>query len=70
MEAIFHDWRAQGIDSVLHEKRGGYANNLASLNGLRTYWSSIVLDATAPAGLGFTLSNAFDAKIGDWTYSR
>jgi hypothetical protein len=44
--------------------------NLASLNGLRTYWSSIVVDATASAGLGFTLSNAFDAKIGDWTYSR
>ena len=34
MEGIFEDWRAQNIDSVLHEKRGGYANNLASLNGL------------------------------------
>lgn len=35
MEDIFHDWRAQGITSVLHEKRGGYANNQRSLKGLR-----------------------------------
>ena len=34
MQGIFHDWRAPGVDSVLHEKRGGYANNLASLHGL------------------------------------
>ena len=35
MEGIFHDWRAQGITSVLHEKKGGYANNMKSLQGLR-----------------------------------
>ena len=35
MRAIFHDWRAGGITSVLHEHRGGYANNMASLEGLR-----------------------------------
>lgn len=34
MKAMFHDWQAQGITSVLHEKRGGYANNLKSLYGL------------------------------------
>jgi glycine/D-amino acid oxidase-like deaminating enzyme len=34
MKTIFHDWQAQGITSVLHEKRGGYANNLKSLYGL------------------------------------
>ena len=34
MKGIFHDWRAQNITSVLHEKRGGYANNIKSLNGL------------------------------------
>ena len=27
MKNIFHDWQAKGITSVLHEKRGGYANN-------------------------------------------
>ena len=34
MRGIFHDWRARGVDSVLHEKRGGYANNMASVRGL------------------------------------
>ena len=27
MRALFDDWQAKGITSVLHEKRGGYANN-------------------------------------------
>ncbi len=35
MEGIFHDWRAKGVTSVLHEKRGGYANNKKSLAGLK-----------------------------------
>ncbi len=34
MKTIFDDWHAPGVDSVLHEKRGGYANNMASLKGL------------------------------------
>ncbi len=34
MKNLFHDWQARGITSVLHEKRGGYANNLASVRGL------------------------------------
>jgi len=34
MRGIFHDWQAQGITSVLHEKKGGYANNKASMDGL------------------------------------
>lgn len=34
MKDIFFDWRAKGITSVLHEKRGGYANNGRSLAGL------------------------------------
>ena len=36
MESIFPDWQAKNITSVLHEKRGGYANNRASLRGLVT----------------------------------
>ncbi|GAA1672435.1 hypothetical protein GCM10009765_22250 [Fodinicola feengrottensis] len=31
---LFPDWRAQNICSVLHEKHGGYANNMASVRGL------------------------------------
>ena len=34
MKNIFDDWQAKGITSVLHEKRGGYANNTASIYGL------------------------------------
>lgn len=30
----FPDWQAQNITSVLHEHKGGYANNLASMTGL------------------------------------
>ena len=34
MLGLFDDWQAQGITSVLHEKRGGYANNRAAMLGL------------------------------------
>src|SRR5689334_9344841 len=34
MKSLLHDWQARNITSVLHEKRGGYANNMASLRGL------------------------------------
>ena len=34
MRNLFDDWQAKGISCVLHEKRGGYANNMASLRGL------------------------------------
>ncbi len=36
MQGIFHDWQAKEITSVLHEKKGGYANNTKSLYGLAT----------------------------------
>lgn len=34
MTGLFNDWQAQNITSVLHEKRGGYANNVPSMMGL------------------------------------
>ncbi len=34
MKSLFHDWQAQGITSVLHEKRGGYANNTKAMYAL------------------------------------
>jgi glycine/D-amino acid oxidase-like deaminating enzyme len=34
MKGLFDDWQARGITSVLHEKKGGYANNTASIYGL------------------------------------
>ncbi|MBA2376423.1 MAG: FAD-binding oxidoreductase [Rubrobacter sp.] len=34
MRNIFYDWQAENITSVLHEHRGGYANNVASIRAL------------------------------------
>ncbi len=34
MKDMFVDWQAQNITSVLHEKKGGYANNMRSIEGL------------------------------------
>ena len=35
MESIFSDWQAKRITAVLHEKKGGYAENMPSMHGLR-----------------------------------
>jgi glycine/D-amino acid oxidase-like deaminating enzyme len=34
MKEIFSDWRATGVTSVLHEKKGGYAHNMATVKAL------------------------------------
>ncbi len=34
MKEIFPDWQARGITSVLHEEKGGYANNTKAMYGL------------------------------------
>ncbi len=34
MKNLFSDWQARGVTSILHEKRGGYANNMASMYAL------------------------------------
>ena len=34
MKTIVDDWQAQGITSVLHEKKGGYSNNTKMLYGM------------------------------------
>ncbi len=34
MRALFDDWQAKNITSVLHEKRGGYSNNTKSMYGI------------------------------------
>jgi glycine/D-amino acid oxidase-like deaminating enzyme len=31
---MFEDWQAPGITTVLHEKKGGYANNIRAVRGL------------------------------------
>jgi glycine/D-amino acid oxidase-like deaminating enzyme len=34
MKRLLEDWQARGITSVLHEQKGGYANNTKSIYGL------------------------------------
>lgn len=34
LDGLFGDWKAEGVTNVLHERRGGYANNQASMRGL------------------------------------
>jgi glycine/D-amino acid oxidase-like deaminating enzyme len=34
MKTLYNDWQAQNITSVLHEKKGGYANNAQAIYGL------------------------------------
>jgi glycine/D-amino acid oxidase-like deaminating enzyme len=34
MKSIFSDWQAKGITSVLHERKGGYANNTKAVYAL------------------------------------
>ena len=36
MKGMFDDWQAQGITSVLHEKKGGYAFNKDSIKALES----------------------------------
>lgn len=64
MKELFSDWRAQGITSVLHEKRGGYANNKASLEGLRA--KATATGATIHGGVtvtGFKGANGSSSAI-------
>src|SRR5271169_2796228 len=34
MLSMFDDWQAPGITAILHERKGGFANNVRSLQGL------------------------------------
>ena len=68
MKGMFDDWQAQGITSVLHEKKGGYAFNkekyLNFLTNLNTS-VNIITDKTPGnfQNIGFIFSMFPDAKI-------
>jgi glycine/D-amino acid oxidase-like deaminating enzyme len=58
MQRLFHDWQAKNITSVLHEKRGGYANNQASLRGLANKAQVLGVEiASGVAVTGFRAGN-------------
>ena len=65
MKNIFNDWQAKGITSVLHEKRGGYANNTASIYGLADKAESFgVRIVTGTEVTGFKRGNNSKAVTG------
>ncbi len=56
MKDMFDDWQAQGITSVLHEKRGGYANNTKAMYGLAEKAESVgtrILSGTEVTGFRY-----------------
>ena len=59
MKNIFDDWQAKGVTSVLHEKKGGYANNTSSIYGLaKKAESEGVKILTGTTVKGFKSSNS------------
>ena len=62
MKNIFNDWQAQGITSVLHEKKGGFANNTSSIYALANKAENEgVRILTGTKVLGFKFGNGSDA---------
>jgi methylglutamate dehydrogenase subunit A len=56
MESIFSDWQAENITVVLHEKKGGYAENMPSMRGLRGKSEALDVELHAPVTVtGFTI---------------
>jgi len=48
MESIFSDWQAKNISVVLHEKKGGYAENMPSMQGLRRKSEALGVELHTP----------------------
>jgi glycine/D-amino acid oxidase-like deaminating enzyme len=48
MESIFSDWQAKNVTVVLHEKRGGYAENMPSMRGLRQKSEALGVELHVP----------------------
>jgi methylglutamate dehydrogenase subunit A len=56
MESIFSDWQARNISVVLHERKGGYAENMPSMRGLRGKSEALGVALHAPVRVtGFTV---------------
>jgi glycine/D-amino acid oxidase-like deaminating enzyme len=64
MHAMFDDWQAKNITSVLHEKKGGYANNMRSVEGLaRLARSEGVQIETEVKVIGFERGNGASSAV-------
>ena len=62
MQGLLSDWQAKNITSVLHEKRGGYGNNMASLRGLAGKARALGVDIIEGVAVtGLTAGNGSEA---------
>ncbi|MGH8512927.1 MAG: NAD(P)/FAD-dependent oxidoreductase, partial [Gammaproteobacteria bacterium] len=48
LESIFSDWQAKNVTVVLHEKKGGYAESMPSMLGLRAKGEALGVRLVAP----------------------
>ena len=65
MKNMFYDWQAKEITSVLHEKRGGYANNSAAIYGIADKAESLGVNIiTGTEVLGFKRGSNSNAVTG------
>jgi glycine/D-amino acid oxidase-like deaminating enzyme len=68
MQGLFHDWQAKHITAVLHEKRGGYAENMPSMLGLAAKAEALGVRILAPvrvAGLERDAAGAVTSVVTD-----
>jgi glycine/D-amino acid oxidase-like deaminating enzyme len=64
MENMFNDWQAKGITVVLHEKRGGYAENIQAMTGLRARSEALSVELFAPVSVsGFRIEGGAVAGV-------
>ncbi|MDC0163438.1 FAD-binding oxidoreductase [Candidatus Pelagibacter sp.] len=65
MKNMFYDWQAKEITSVLHEKRGGYANNSAAIYGIADKAEALGVNIiTGTEVLGFKRGSNSNAVTG------
>ena len=65
MKNMFDDWQAKEITSVLHEKRGGYANNSAAIYGIADKAEALGVNIiTGTEVLGFKRGSNSNAVTG------
>ena len=64
MEGIFSDWQAKNVTVVLHERQGGYAENMPSMMGLRSKSEALGVRLEAPVTVtGFDVDGGAVTKV-------
>jgi hypothetical protein len=64
MESIFSDWKAKHVSVVLHEKKGGYAESMPSMLGLRAKGEALGVRLIAPVTVaGFEFDGGAISRV-------